>query len=60
MCLTSNPCLWLKYKSSIHNTAFSCEKVISFESEEKYAEIKHCLKQLKQSKLALNKYVGGF
>ncbi len=25
-CLTLNPCFWLKYKSSIHNIAFSSEK----------------------------------
>ncbi len=30
-------------KSSIHNIAFSSEKVISSESGEKYTQIKHCL-----------------
>ncbi len=38
--LTLNFCFRLKYKSSIHNIAFSSEKV---ESGEKYAQIKHCL-----------------
>ncbi len=39
--------------SSVHNNAFSSEKVISPESGEKSAQIKHCL----QAKTALNKYV---
>ncbi len=37
--LTSNCCFRLKYKSSICNTAFSNEKVISSESGEKYVQI---------------------
>ncbi len=45
--------------SSIHNIAFSSEKVVSSESGEKYAQIEHLL-QVKQSKTALNKYVSGF
>ncbi len=40
----------------IHNTAFSSEKVISPESGEKSAQIKHSL----QVKTVLNKYLGGF
>ncbi len=43
MFLTLNCCFWLKYKSSIHSIAFSSEKVISSESGEKYAQIKHHL-----------------
>ncbi len=39
--VTSNHCFWLKYESFIHNIAFSSEKVISSESGEKYAQIKH-------------------
>ncbi len=41
--LTSNCCIQLKYKSSIHNIALFGEKVISSESGEKYAQIKHHL-----------------
>ncbi len=41
--LTSNCCFWLKYESSIHNIAFSSEKVVLSESGEKYAQIKHHL-----------------
>ncbi len=37
MFLTSNHCF--KYESSIHNIAFSSEKVIWSESGEKYAQI---------------------
>ncbi len=33
----------LRYESSVHNIVFSSENVISSESEEKYAEIKHNL-----------------
>ncbi len=40
--------------SSIHNIAFSSEKVIVSESGEKYAQVKHRL----QAKIV--KYVGGF
>ncbi len=36
-------CLQLKYKSSIHNIAFSSENVTFSESGEKYAQIKHHL-----------------
>ncbi len=39
--------------SSVHNNTFSSEKVISSESGEKSAQIKHCL----QAKTALNKDV---
>ncbi len=53
--LTSNRCFQLKYESIIHNAFFP---VLS-ESREKSAQIKHCLRA-KQSKTALNKYVGGF
>ncbi len=35
-------CFWLKFESSVHNIAYSSEKVISSESGEKYAQIKHC------------------
>ncbi len=45
MLLTSNCCIRLKYKSSIHNIASSSE-VISSESGEKYAQIDHKQKQL--------------
>ncbi len=45
---------WLKYESS--NIASSGEKVISSESGEKYAQIKHRL----QAKIVQNKCVGGF
>ncbi len=38
-----NGCFRLKYKSSIHNIAFSGEKVIYSELRERYAQIKHCL-----------------
>ncbi len=31
MFLTLNCCFWLKYESSIHNIAFSSEKVVSSE-----------------------------
>ncbi len=37
----------------LHNIAFSSEKVISSQSGEKYAQIKHCL----QLRTVLNKYV---
>ncbi len=43
----------LKYESSIHNIAFFSENAISSESREKYAQIKHKQKPLKQ-------YVSGF
>ncbi len=43
MVLTSKSWFQLKYESSVHNIAFSSEKVISSESGEKYAEIKHNL-----------------
>ncbi len=43
-------------KSSIHNIGSSSEKVVSSESGEKYAQIKHHLKE----KIVLNTYVGGF
>ncbi len=52
--LTSNCCVLLKYKSSIHNIAFSSEQAILSESEEKHAQIK----QFKQT--LLNKSVGDF
>ncbi len=39
MFLTSNQCFWIKYKSPLHNIAFSSEKVVSSESGEKYAQI---------------------
>ncbi len=45
--------LWLKY---LYNIYISSEKVVSSESGEKSAEIKHRL----QAKTILNKYVGGF
>ncbi len=35
--------LLVKYKCCTHNIAFSTEKVISFESGEKWAQVKHCL-----------------
>ncbi len=59
--LISKRCFQLKYKSIIHDTAFSKKKlkknkVIWSESGEKSAQIKHPL----QSKTALNKYVAGF
>ncbi len=41
-----NGCFQLKFESSIHNIAFSTEKVIRSESGDKYAQIKHCLQQL--------------
>ncbi len=54
MFLTLNYRVWLKYESSIHNIAFSREKVTWLESREKYAPIKHWLQvktvSLKQSK----------
>ncbi len=56
MYLTSNHCFWLKYESFIHNIASSSEQVISSESGEKSAQIKHRL----QANTVLNKYVGGF
>ncbi len=40
MSVNLNHCLRLKYESSIHNIAFSSEKVISSESGQKYAQIK--------------------
>ncbi len=43
--LTLNHCFWLKYESSIHNIAFSSEKVIASESGAKYEQIKHRLQQ---------------
>ncbi len=43
MFLTSKCWFWLKYESSIHNIAFTIEKVIWSESEEKYALFKHSL-----------------
>ncbi len=43
--LASNHCIQLKYKS-INNIAFFGEKVISSESGEKYAQIKHLLRTL--------------
>ncbi len=42
MFLTLNHCFQLKYDSSVHNNVFSREKVVSSESGEKYAQIKHC------------------
>ncbi len=42
MFLTSNHCFWLKDESSNHNIVFFSEKSSS-ESEELYAQIKHCL-----------------
>jgi len=45
-----------KYESSIHNIAFSSEKVPLSESGEKYSQIKHCL----QDKTVLNKYISSF
>ncbi len=42
MFLTSNHCFQLKYKSSIHNTAFSSKKS-SYLNREKSAQIKHRL-----------------
>ncbi len=41
MFLTLNHCFQLKYDSSVHNNVFSREKVVSSESGEKYAQIKH-------------------
>ncbi len=41
------------YESSIYNIVFSSEKVVSSESGEKYALIKHCL----QMKTVLNKCI---
>ncbi len=41
--LTANRPFRLKYESSIHNIAFSSEKVVLSESGEKYAQIKHHL-----------------
>ncbi len=38
----------LKYESFIHNIAFFSENAISSESREKYAQIKHKQKPLKQ------------
>jgi len=40
--VTLNHCFHLKYYS-VHNIDFSSEKVVSSESEEKYAQIKHSL-----------------
>ncbi len=37
------PLLMAKYEFSIYKNAFSSENVVSSESEEKYANIKHCL-----------------
>jgi len=42
MFITSNNCFWLKYQSIIHNDT-SLEKVVSLESGEKSAKIKHHL-----------------
>ncbi len=42
---TSHHYLQLKYDSSIHNTAFSSETVVSSESGEKYAQIKDHLQE---------------
>ncbi len=41
--LTSSHCLWLKCETSIHVIAFSRDEVISSESGEKSAQIKHRL-----------------
>ncbi len=49
----------LKYESIDHNNTSSIEKVVWSESGEKSAQIKHRYNP-KQSKTALNKYVGGF
>ncbi len=48
MFLTSNHCFQLKYDSSMHNIAFSSEKVISSKS---YAQIKHSLQAKSQKQL---------
>ncbi len=45
---------WLKIPVLVHNNAFSSDKVILSESEEKYGQIKHCL----YKKTVLSKYVG--
>ncbi len=45
-------CFWLKYESSIHDMLPPLKKVVSSESGEKYAQIKHHL-QVKQSRTAL-------
>ncbi len=51
MFITSNHYFRLKYESSIHNIAFSSEKLIWSESGEKSAQIKHHL----QAKTVQNK-----
>ncbi len=51
-------CFQLKYELSIHNIAFSSKSVISSETGEKYAQIKHHL-QAKTVQNPSNKY-GGF
>ncbi len=52
--LTSNHCFWLRYVSTIHNIAFSNMKVISSESGEKYAQLKHKLTSENSPKLSMS------